>query len=229
MNTPDAFLFDMDGLLLDSERVYLSQAVALLAPTGRDPKDISAFFMTMAGTSGAKALHRLTAYLGTHDHAVSFNADWHAAVKAELATNSKPKPTVRDTLEALSGAGHRMGVVTSTHGERARHNLEVAGLLHFFEQVRGGDEVSATKPDPAPYVEMAETLRVAPAHCAAFEDSDPGITAAVMAGCRAAQVPDVRSPDVPLPDLGQYVATDLRQAVTHLGGFGGSENPLFKV
>ena len=79
MNTPDAFLFDMDGLLLDSERVYLAQAVALLAPTGRDPKDVSAFFMTMAGTSGAKALHRLTEYLGAHDHAVSFNEDWHAA------------------------------------------------------------------------------------------------------------------------------------------------------
>lgn len=223
MNIPDAFLFDMDGLLLDSERVYLQQAIDLLAPTGRDPSDISAFFMTMSGTSGAKALHKLTAYLGSHDHAVSFNEDWHAAVRADLAVNVKPKPTVRDTLEKLAQAGHRMGVVTSTHGHRAREHLEVAGLLHFFEQIRGGDEVSAVKPDPAPYLEMAAALGVDPTRCAAFEDSDPGITAAVKAGCRAAQIPDIRSPHVALPDLGQYIASDLWQAVAYLGGFGSSQ------
>lgn len=226
MNTPDAFLFDMDGLLLDSERVYLAQAVALLTPTGRDAKDISAFFMTMSGTSGAKAMHRLTEYLGSHDHAMSFNTDWHEAVTTELAENVQPKPTVRETLKVLADSGHRMGVVTSTHGHRARDHLKVAGLLHFFEQVTGGDEVSATKPDPAPYLEMAAALGVDPARCAAFEDSDPGITAAVKAGCRAAQVPDVRSPHVALPDLGQYVATDLWQAVAYLGGFGVSQNSM---
>lgn len=219
MITPDAFLFDMDGLLLDSERVYLQQAVNLLEPTGRDPDEIAAFFMTMAGTSGAKALHRLTEYLGSHDHATSFNDDWHAAVKADLARNVTPKPTVRQTLEMLSGEGHRMGVVTSTHGQRARKHLEVANLLHFFEQVTGGDEVSATKPHPAPYLEMAAALGLDPTRCAAFEDSDPGITSAVKAGCRAAQVPDVRSPHIPLPDLGQHVASDLWQAVAYLGGF----------
>ena len=229
MNTPDAFLFDMDGLLLDSERVYLEQAVALLSPTGRDPEHTRAFFRTMTGTSGARALHKLTGFFGCADHAASFNADWHAAVRAALELNVVPKPTVRETLEALSQAGHRMGVVTSTHGDRARQHLENTGLLGFFEHVRGGNEVSATKPHPAPYLEMAATLGIAPARCAAFEDSDPGITAAVTAGCRSAQVPDVRAPDVPLPDLGQHVASDLWSAVAHFGGLGGAKLPFIKT
>lgn len=218
MTLPDAFLFDMDGLLIDSEVVYLQQAVKLLTPTGRHPDDITAFFMTMAGTSGAKALHRLTEYLGSRDAAHAFNENWHAAVGSELATNVRPKGTVRETLEVLAASGHRMGVVTSTHGHRARERLETAGLLHYFEAIRGGDEVSATKPDPAPYLEMAAVLGADPVRCAAFEDSDPGITSAVRAGCRAVQVPDVRSPHVALPDLGQHVAPDLWSAVAHMGG-----------
>ncbi len=99
----------------------------------------------MAGTSGARALHRLTQSLGSHDLVVSFTEDWHVAVKADLATNVRPKPTVRGTLGMLSGAGHRMGVATSTHGHRARQHLEVANLLHFFERLTGGDEVAAIK------------------------------------------------------------------------------------
>lgn len=218
MTLPDAFLFDMDGLLLDSEVVYLQQAVNLLTPTGRSTDEVSAFFMTLTGTSGAKAVDRLTEYLGSRDAALAFNEDWHAAVRQELATNVRPKVTVRETLEVLSASGHRMGVVTSTHAHRARERLETAGLLHFFEAIRGGDEVAAIKPDPAPYLEMAAALGVDPARCAAFEDSDPGITAAVRAGCRAVQVPDVRPPHVPLPELGQHVATDLWSAVAHIGG-----------
>ncbi|MEP5630959.1 MAG: HAD family phosphatase [Tateyamaria sp.] len=218
MAAPAAFLFDMDGLLLDSERVYLQQALILLEPTGRSRDDIHTFFLTMVGCSGAESLARLTAYLGDATAAETFNANWHKNVAASLEQGVALRPTVRRTLAALAELGARMSVVTSTHGHRARQHLGDAGLLSFFEMVTGGDEVSHTKPHPAPYLEMAAAMGVDPSACAAFEDSDRGITSAMVAGCRGVQIPDMRPVDLPLPDLGQGVAPDLWQAVRQVDG-----------
>jgi len=77
--------------------------------------------------------------------------------------------------------------------------------------------VAANKPDPEPYLHAARVLGVDPADCAAFEDSDTGITAAIRAGCMAVQIPDLRTPNTPLPNLGQRVARDLRHAVEMFG------------
>lgn len=218
MTPPAAFLFDMDGLLLDSERVYLEQALILLEPTGRTREDIHTFFLTMVGSSGAESLARLTAYLGDAKAAETFNKNWHKGVAAALEQGVNLRPTVRRTLAALSELGCCMAVVTSTHGDRARQYLGDAGLLSFFERVTGGDEVSLNKPHPAPYLETAAALGLDPAACAAFEDSDRGITSAMAAGCHGVQIPDMRPADLPLPDLGQGVASDLWQAVCLVDG-----------
>ncbi len=218
MAPPDAYLFDMDGLLLDSEREYLRQALALLEPTGRTHDDIHAFFLTMVGSSGAESVARITAYLGDAEAAEAFNKDWHKNVAAALEQGVTLRPTVRRTLTALSELGCRMAVVTSTHGHRARQYLGDAGLLSFFEKVTGGDEVSRNKPHPAPYLEMAAFLGVNPTECAAFEDSDRGIASAMAAGCRGVQIPDMRPKNLPLPDLGQGIAPDLWQAVCLVDG-----------
>jgi beta-phosphoglucomutase-like phosphatase (HAD superfamily) len=110
-----------------------------------------------------------------------------------------------------------MAVVTSTHGVSARAKLSKAGILDYFELVKAGDEVSANKPDPAPYLEAALALGVPANDCVAFEDSDLGTTAAKRAGCRTFQIPDLRPKDQPLPVLGQEVAADLGEAAAKLG------------
>lgn len=218
MTPPAAYLFDMDGLLLDSERVFLAQAFRLLEPTGRTRDDIHAFFLTMVGSGGAESIRRLTEYLGDVAAAEAFYTTWHEGVTEALEQGVALRPTVRRTLAALSKQGCRMAVVTSTHGHRARHHLTTADLLKYFEIVTGGDEVSANKPDPTPYLDTAAALGLDPRHCAAFEDSDRGITSAMAAGCRGVQIPDMRPADLPLPDLGQGVASDLWQAVCLVDG-----------
>ncbi|WP_299041676.1 HAD family phosphatase [uncultured Tateyamaria sp.] len=216
---PHAFLFDMDGLLIDSERVYAAVARDILVPQGHAADSVSAFFLTLVGVSGAESVQMLTTFLGDPAKAAAFNADWHAGVAQRLQQDVPLRPTVRDALATLGGQGARMAVVTSTNGDSARRYLEQVGLLPLFEVVLGGDEVSARKPDPAPYIEAAAALGLDPGLCAAFEDSDHGITAAARAGCRAVQVPDMRPPGVPLPDLGQGVAGDLSTAIKMVGGF----------
>ena len=220
MGSLAAFLFDMDGLLLDSERVYCDIAADLMLPMGFAPDHARAQVLTLVGKSGVGSLNRLREILGPDADIEAFHSTWHGRVRETLEENVPVKATVRDSLTALAGAGARMSVVTSTHRANALHHLEKAELAEFFELVVAGDEVPANKPDPAPYLQAAAALGLDPRHCVAFEDSDPGTTAAVRAGCRTTQIPDMRPPDHPLPDLGQHVAPDLWAALCALGVLG---------
>ncbi|MEM6695382.1 MAG: HAD family phosphatase [Pseudomonadota bacterium] len=214
--TPEAFLFDMDGLLLDTERVAQATFAACAADAGAERDAAAQFFLGLIGTSEAVTRARVAAYLPDTDIA-AFAADWDAALAARLDQYVPLRPHVAQVIPGLAAQGATMAVVTSTSGARARHHLAKAGLLRHFAAVLGGDEVRANKPDPAPYQDAAARLGVAPTRCAAFEDSDIGVTAAVKAGCRAVQIPDLRPEDVPLPDLGQAVAPDLRAALALFG------------
>ncbi|THH38696.1 HAD family phosphatase [Aliishimia ponticola] len=213
----DAFLFDMDGLLLDTERVFMELAVDLLDPFGFSRAETEGFFLTLVGSSSTHTQARLEAFLGDRLDPAAFYDTWYTHLKARLADGIPLRPMVRESLEAARATGRPMAVVTSTRGKVARHHLEVAGLSGFFDHVTAGDEVSQNKPHPAPYAETAQKLGVAPTACAAFEDSDKGIASAMAAGCVSFQIPDLRAPDVPLPELGQHVVPSLDHAMRKLG------------
>lgn len=219
-----ALLFDMDGLLLDTERMYRDAFVTMTKAFGvaRDSDD--AFFRSLVGRSNAHTQARLLEYLPKEVSVPEFDARLYKEMRRRSAEGITLRPYVREVLFELSEAGHRMAVVTSTRRDIALEKLNKTDLLQHFEHVTGGDEVSANKPDPAPYVQTAERLGSDPRSCYAFEDSDAGITAAVRAGCIATQIPDLRPDDVPLPNLGQRVAPDLRSALTTLGILADAEN-----
>lgn len=209
--------FDMDGLLLDTERVLLGLASDLLTPQGYDFIKTERFFLTLIGWSKADTHARLTEFLGAADRATTFYDQWYAALRQRMSQDVPLRPTVRETLEDLRARDVRMAVVTSTQQDLAEEHLHVAGVRPFFEHVVAGDMVTANKPDPAPYVEAAGRMGVRPHICYAFEDSDAGITSAMAAGCQAVQIPDLRDGRMPLPSLGQLIAPDLRTAVEALG------------
>ncbi len=212
----DALLFDMDGLLLDSERAFMEALVQIGEPIGVSREELEAFFCTLVGTSAQVTGARLAEFLPASVDAVAFERSWRQA-NADRRSGAIPlRPKVAEVLPALAEAGHKMAVVTSTKRAPALEHLEHAGLLGYFQLVVAGDEVSANKPDPAPYLQAARMLEVDPTRCAAFEDSDLGTMAAIGAGCTTTQIPDLRPP-VPLPDLGQCVAPDLCAAMTGLG------------
>ncbi|MEP1538194.1 MAG: HAD family phosphatase [Paracoccaceae bacterium] len=213
MKTPAAFLFDMDGLLLDTERVIMETFLEIFAPFDVSTETVTHFFLGLVGSSSAETQRQLLTFLPNDLPYDTFVSEWHTNFGAKMAKDVPIKPHVSECLKMLAEQGHRMAVVTSTKGDQARHHLTGAGLINHFELVTGGDEVSANKPDPAPYLETAQALGVSASDCFAFEDSDRGITAAVRAGCRAVQIPDLRPANKPLPDLGQHVAADFRQAM----------------
>ena len=214
--TPDALFFDMDGLLLDTERVGCEVFLELAAPFGIARDKAEVFYRSLVGTSNAHTRSSIAEFVPGVD-ADAMMGDWRTGVDARMAAAVPLRPTVRDTLKALAGQGHRMAVVTSTVKDRALEHLDAAGLLPHFATVVGGDEVAANKPDPAPYLEAAGRLGVDPRRSAAFEDSDHGVASAVAAGCVVTQIPDLRPTGSPLPELGQRQASDLAGAIRGIG------------
>ena len=217
MTKPAAFLFDMDGLLLDTERLFLQSFLKLTGQIGIPSTVAEPFFMTLVGTSSKTTSIRLAELLPNGVDPRAFETKWRDMHAQNVSKGAPLKPYVKDVLGSLADQQARMAVVTSTYGEPARHHLQHAGIFEYFEQVKAGDEVSANKPDPAPYREAAEALGVDPNDCVAFEDSDLGTQAAVAAGCLTYQIPDLRPAGKALPDLGQKVRPNLRAALIDLG------------
>ncbi|PSL19453.1 HAD family hydrolase [Shimia abyssi] len=217
MTLPAAFLFDMDGLLLDSERVMMKVFLELTDGLALDHEASTVFFLNLVGTSSAETDRRLVDFLPKEVKQDWFLAEFRNRYDVQSQKGIPLRPHAMEVVRHLHMLGGRMAVVTSTKGVLARRKLEKAGLLAMLVHVRAGDEVRANKPDPAPYIQAAEALNVHPADCIAFEDSDAGITAARAAGCRGFQIPDLRPPEQPFPDLGQEVVPDLRAALDRLG------------
>jgi len=214
---PAPLLFDMDGLLLDTERLAMQSFCELACDLGLALAVAETEFLTLIGSSGAHTRARLHHILPSGADIAGFDQDWSARFRDLISRGVPLRPHARETVHVLAGRGHEMAVVTSTSGGHARDQLQQAGLLGCFVAVVGGDEVSANKPDPAPYLAGAAALGADPAHCFAFEDSDKGVTSAHAAGCKVVQIPDLRPHNVALPDLGQLVAADLNEAVRMTG------------
>ena len=186
---PAAVLFDMDGVLIDSEGIAL-QAVAHAANVvGHLIPDTVAHQLIGRGRDGG-SLVLVTALGGTFP-VVRFWDVWHADYRERVAAGVPLKPGALGALQALSDAGIRAAVATSTETALARYKLEQAGLLAHIEVVVGRDAVTHGKPAPDLYLHAARELGVDPRQCWAFEDSLPGLTAAVAAGARTHWVPDL--------------------------------------
>ncbi|MBU2935592.1 HAD family phosphatase [Pacificibacter marinus] len=217
ISTPKGFLFDMDGLLLDTERVGLKLFVDICAGLDIAAELAEPMFLSLIGGSKGGNAAKVDRFLDGRMSIEDYERLWDAQKDLALSQSVPMRPYVYEVISGLAAQGAKMAVVTSTHGARARAELKHTGLLGFFQTVIAGDEVTANKPYPAPYLQGAAALGLDPKDCAAFEDSDTGITAAMGAGCMGVQIPDLRPPNTPLPDLGQRVATDLRQAVELFG------------
>lgn len=187
-----AAVFDMDGLLIDSERptrdAWLRAAAALGTPisdtdylsvVGLNHTDGEARLLTLFGGDAA----RLAAARAQTDAALAAGPPFAA------------KPGALRLLRALRVAGVPCAVASSTHHAGVRHRLQRAGLLDFFSALCGGDEVTRGKPAPDLYRLALQRLGAATHTTIAFEDSGHGVQAALAAGLETVAVPDLKAPE----------------------------------
>lgn len=210
-----AALFDMDGLLIDSERAIMDCWLAVardfgvalthetyLAVVGRNARESDEIF---AGVFGGWATYRQA------DEAVQ------RALAGRTARGGYPvKPGAKELLEILAARGVPCAVASSSSRHEIETRLEAAGVRHRFASVAGGDEVSRGKPDPAVYVLAAGRLGVEAGRCLAFEDSPNGARAALAAGASLALVPDLVAPPAELASRSLCVLASLEEAVPHV-------------
>jgi HAD superfamily hydrolase (TIGR01509 family) len=205
-----AVIFDMDGLLLDSERVALSTFVEACREVGFEP-DVEVYYKCIGGNA-ERTRQILTQGLGDTFPFAAVDQLWHARYEAEATTRPFPiKPGALDLLRLLEQRHVRRAVVTSTRHDSASRKLSNARLEPFFEFIVGGDEIVNCKPDPEIYLEACHRLDSSPSVCLALEDSDNGVLSAFAAGLTVVQVPDLVPPSAAVRALGHRIVASLAE------------------
>ena len=216
---PEAVIFDMDGLMLDTEAPALRAWESAARGLGRE-FDL-ALCRQMIGRGFSDCVALIRARHGTDypvdELASAWVADYDAIVAAE---GISLKPGLDDILDLLDERGIAIAVATSTRRERARAKLDRVGLLHRFAALVGGDEVARGKPAPDIFIAAAQRLGVAASDCIVLEDSEPGIIAAAAAGMTPVMVPDLHPPSVELLALKPLVLESLSAVAAHLRAIG---------
>lgn len=184
-------IFDMDGLLFDTERLYRESGKEMAARFGQEFNP--AFGPALCGTSGEGSL----AVIRTHYPAVDpekFLAAIIEGVRLRLREHVPKKPGVVELLTYLRENGVKIAVASSSIREMILGNLERAGIAGYFDTVASGQDVERGKPEPDIFLLAARQLGLAPEDCYVFEDGINGIRAALAAGCVAVMVPDLAPP-----------------------------------
>ncbi len=208
--TPVAVLFDMDGLMIESERALL-QCWRESAEELALPLD-DALWLSFVGLSDAVCHDRLRQRIGDERTVQALLDGLKIRYDARVEAGLPLKPGVRELLALLESHGVPRAVATSTRRERALQKLGKAELLPHFNAVVTGSDVRHHKPAPDIYLLAAERLGVTPSRCVVLEDSVPGVRAALAAGMTPIQVPDLVVPDEAVRALGHRIVDSLVHA-----------------
>jgi HAD superfamily hydrolase (TIGR01549 family) len=205
----EAVVFDLDGVLLDSEQVWDDVREELARERGgRWHEQAQADMMGMSSTEWSRYMHEV---IGLPQPPDEINAEVVARMQARYAGHLPLVEGAVEAVERLAGA-FRLGLASSSNRPLIEFVLEAAGIGDRFAAVVSSEEVARGKPAPDVFLEASRRLEVAPERSAAIEDSGNGIRAAHAAGMRVVAIPNRRYPppaealalaDVVVPSLGE--------------------------
>lgn len=210
MIRPDAVIFDMDGVIFDSERLCLECWEKLAQE--HSFVGMQEAFLKCTGTTMEETRRIMLEYFGE-----SFDYDGFAKQasalfhKAEEEQGLPMKPGVVELLEMLQKKKIPIGLASSTRLQTVERQLKAAGIYDFFQVVVGGDQLKKSKPEPDIYLMACKEIGVLPENAYAIEDSFNGIRSAYHAGMKAIMVPDLVMPDEEMKEKSMLIVKDLLQ------------------
>jgi HAD superfamily hydrolase (TIGR01509 family) len=187
----DAVVFDLDGVLIQSEEVWDDVRAAYVRERGgRYDDEVQRAMMGMSSVEWSQYLHDVA---GVPDEPETINDE---VVRRMLDAYRKHLPLIDGAVEAVQrlAARYTLGLASSSNRPLIDAVLLVAGLTQFFAATVSSEEVARGKPAPDVYLEAARRLRVDAERCAAVEDSHGGIRSAKAAGMRVIAIPNPSYP-----------------------------------
>ncbi len=184
-------IFDMDGLMFDTEQMYQDQWNRIAKEQGIElPAD---FVREICGTAGEDLYAILRKYYHTEDPKSLFD-QVIGTVRDQLKTWVPVKAGCREILEYFRNHQVKLAVASSSPIEIVKSNLKVSGLEDCFDTVVSGAGLPHGKPWPDIFLLAADRLSLKPEECYVFEDAVNGVKAALSAGCTAVMIPDLVEP-----------------------------------
>lgn len=189
-----AAIFDMDGLLLDSERFLMNAWLTASLQYGTPLTEED--YLYTVGRNALESRDWLIHRLGGEKKYRAVQRLVFDRLGPESERVFPLKPGAVAVLNLLCEMRIPCALASSTQSGEIRRRLAAVGVLHHFSAVAGSDEVARGKPDPAVYELAAKRIDAISSSCLVFEDSENGATAALRAGMAVVVIPDIRAPQI---------------------------------
>lgn len=218
-------IFDMDGLLIDSERIVQRSWAA----AGRDLgyPDIGEQIYHTIGFNRARRTAFFSSVYGKDFPHEAFAAATRERFRAIVAEEGMAlKPGARALIDYAKARGYRLAVATSSSQAYATRSLQSAGVYDAFDGFVFGNMVAHSKPDPEIYRRAVAAVSLEPPQCIALEDAPSGIASACAAGLKAIMIPDLVQPDDETRSMAWKVYPSLARVIPLLQCLGAQQHPL---
>ena len=210
----EAVIFDMDGLMFDTEPIWASCWPKTAIEFGAECMEGLAD--AMRGTNGAEAVSIIREWYGDEVDPKAFVDRFYEIAHEALAHGAEKKPGLDRLLEYLKTEGIPMAVASSSSREMIKANLIRGGILPYFDSIVSCIEVEHAKPYPDVFLKAADELGVPPQKSLVLEDSYNGVRAGFAGGFHTVMVPDLSEPTEEMERLATAIVLNLNDVVDML-------------
>lgn len=215
MKDYDAVVFDMDGVIFDSERAVIN-CWKIIADKYGIP-DIEESCIKCTGTTEKKTREIMLDRYGDDFPYDEYKKETSRIYHEKYDDGRLPvKKGVKDILEYLKSYNKKIALASSTRRQVVVQELKDAGFLDYFDELVCGDMVSRSKPEPDIFLKACEVLGVDPTKSYAIEDSYNGIRAAYAGKLMPIMVPDILQADDEMKNLADVILPDLNSVIEYL-------------
>lgn len=210
----EAVIFDMDGLMVDTERLCVDLWSSILKEKGMPAhREIA---IHCIGMDHKRMQNYLATQLPDFDYMSVLNEVGHRSARYCRQYGVPIKPGLYELLDYLDSKKIPYGVATSTKSVSARNRLSEINILPRLRFLITGDMVENGKPEPDIFLMAVKSLNLSPANCLVLEDSAHGIMAAHQAGCKPMMIPDLKEPDEDTRSLLYAIGENLLDVISLL-------------